>query len=189
MRLVRIFLLQKVEAVIKMTLHKRVLMAIQFSQSLVKQAVVCPLFTYLRFWNFLQWNYSYRLNRFCMRKDTKHQRVVRINRRTISYHRMKHVRTKQHIQGLEALPSECWIQHKYINIVTSFLNTWFRASCFNVNKKSNLMQQYADIYLLQSHSYSFLLMFLQLYISFACLASMNFNPQATNVIYIWSTHS
>jgi len=35
------------------------------------------------------------------------------------------------------------------------LNSWFRASWFNVNKRSNSMQQYADIYLLQSHSTCF----------------------------------
>ena len=35
-------------------------------------------------------------------------------------------------------------------LIERFLNTWFRASWFNVNKRSNSMQQYADIYLLQS---------------------------------------
>jgi len=40
-------------------------------------------------------------------------------------------------------------------IVVFFLSSWFRASQFNVNKKSNQMQQYADIYLLQSHSTCF----------------------------------
>jgi len=36
-----------------------------------------------------------------------------------------------------------------------FFNSWLCASWFNVNKRSNLMQQYTDIYSLQSHSTRF----------------------------------
>jgi len=54
-----------------------------------------------------------------------------------------------------------WCRNTFINkyldmrLLFFFFNSWFRASWFNVNKRSNSMQQYADIYLPQSHSTCF----------------------------------
>jgi len=50
------------------------------------------------------------------------------------------------------LPIYCFYNNGVCELkkLINFLNSWFRASRFNVNKWSNSMQQYADIYLLQS---------------------------------------
>ena len=61
------------------------------------------------------------------------------------YKQMMNITISQNIPIYEYIQQDATLQ-------SIFFNLWFRSSWFNVNKMSNLMQQYADIYLLQSHS-------------------------------------